>query len=81
MIIWLSDGPVKPMLRRDGEAVSKTNLWYQLGDSLKLDCLSLGGYPAPLLEWFEDHQLSERMIRSASNKYLLGSNLQYWFIS
>ena len=59
------------MLRRDGQAVSKTNLWYHLGDNLELHCVSLGGYPAPQLEWYEDHQLSERMIRFASNKYLL----------
>ena len=69
------------MLRRGGEEVSKTNLWYELGDRVMLHCLSLGGYPAPFLEWYQDHQLSQRMIRFASNKYLRGSNLQYWFIS
>ena len=53
------------MLRRDGETISKTNLWYQLGDNLEIHCFSLGGYPAPQLEWYEDHQLSQRMIRFA----------------
>ena len=49
------DDSPKPILRSQGKVVSR-RLWYNIGDALSIQCLSMGGYPEPVLEWYQDQE-------------------------
>ena len=60
------------MLKTEGEAINKTSLLYNIGYNLIIHCLSMGGYPEPILEWYKD--LKPFGTRLESYKLFLGSN-------